>query len=73
MTQRTDPIGSKRTALVAYASIFGIEIAPDEESLEANVNDLIAFLADIDTLDLEGIVPASIFDPSWSNVDETRS
>ena len=31
------------------------------------------FLADIDTLDLEGVVPASIFDPSWPNVNETRS
>src|SRR5918993_6139298 len=72
MEKLVDPSESKRTSLVSYAKIFGVEILPDEESLEASVNDLIGFLADIDTLDLEGNVPATIFDPSWPRVNETQ-
>jgi hypothetical protein len=68
-----DPAESKRATLVGYARIFGVEILPGEETLEASVDDLIGFIADIDTLDLEGVVPASIYDPSWPRVNEARS
>lgn len=68
-----DPMESKRPTLVGYARIFGIEILPDEEALEASVDDLIGFLADIDTLDLEGVAPASIYDPAWPRVNVARS
>jgi hypothetical protein len=64
---------SKRPTLVGYASIFGVEILPEEESLESSVEDLIGFIADIDTLDLEGVTPASIFDPTWPRVNQVRS
>ena len=64
---------SKRPTLVGYASIFGVQILPEEESLEASVDDLIGFMADIDTLDLERVTPASIFDPVWPRVNEDRS
>jgi hypothetical protein len=64
---------SKRSTLVGYASIFGVEILPEEESLESSVEDLIGFIADIDTLDLEGVAPASIFDPTWPRVNQVRS
>ena len=68
-----DPMESKRPTLVGYARIFGIEILPDEEALEASVDDLIGFLTDIDTLDLEGVAPASNYDPVWPRVNEARS
>ncbi len=64
---------SNRPTLVGYARIFGVEISPEEESLEASVDDLIGFIADIDTLELDGVVPASIYDPAWPRVNETRS
>ena len=63
---------SKRPILVGYASIFGVEILPSEESLEASVDDLIGFIGDIDALDLEGVPPAPIFDPTWPRVNEMR-
>lgn len=68
-----EPAASKRPTLVGYASIFGIEILPDEASLEASVDDLIGFIADIDSLDLEGVVPAATYDPSWPRVNVGRS
>ena len=68
-----DPLESKRPTLVGYAKIFGVEISADEESLEASVDDLIGFIADIDTLELDGVVPASIYDPAWPRVNEARS
>lgn len=68
-----DPAESKRPALVSYASIFGIEIAPEDESLERSVDEIIGFLADIDALDLTGVAPASIYDPTWPKVNEVRS
>ena len=64
---------SKRPTLVGYARIFGVEILPEEESLEGSVDDLIGFIADIDMLELEGVVPASIYDPTWPRVNEARS
>ena len=64
---------SKRPTLVGYASILGVEIAPEEESLKESVDDLMAFIADIDTLDLELVTPASNFDPVWPRVNEARS
>lgn len=64
-----DSTESKRPALVEYARIFGVEILPEEETLEASVDDLIGFLADIDTLNLEGVEPASIYDPAWPRVN----
>ena len=68
-----DPAESKRPALVGYASIFGVEIFPEEESLERSVDELIGFIADIDTLDLENVAPAAIYDPVWPRVNEERS
>lgn len=68
-----DPVDSKRPTLVGYARIFGIEILPEEDALETSVNDLIDFIADIDTLDLNGVAPAAIFDPSWPRVNESRA
>ncbi|MEZ4507074.1 MAG: hypothetical protein R2848_14795 [Thermomicrobiales bacterium] len=64
---------SKRPTLVGYAAIFGVEILPEEESLERSVDELIGFIADIDALDLDGVVPASIYDPAWPRVNEVRS
>ena len=64
---------SKRPTLVGYAKIFGVDIQPEDESLEASVDGLIQFIADIDSLDLDGIAPASIYDPSWRRVNESRS
>lgn len=61
---------SKRPTLVAYAKIFGVEILPGEESIEQSVDDLIGFLADIDTLDLDGAAPAVTYSPSWPRVNE---
>ena len=60
---------SKRPTLVEYARIFGVEILPEDESLERSVDEIIGFLADIDTLDLEGVPPASIYDPAWPRVN----
>lgn len=68
-----DSTNSKRPVLVEYARIFGVEILPDEETLEASVDDLILFLADIDTLDLDGVTPASIYDPAWPRVNGAGS
>lgn len=68
-----DPVESKRPTLVGYARIFGIEILPEEVGLEASVNDLIDFIADIDTLDLDGVAPAALFDPFWPRVNEARA
>jgi hypothetical protein len=68
--ERMDQAESKRPTLVGYASIFGVEILPSEESLERSVDELIAFLADIDTLDLEGVAPAATYDPAWPRVNE---
>lgn len=73
MTERNDSTIPKRATLVEYAALFGVEIAPEETSLEASVDDLIGFLADIDTLDLEGVIPASIYDPSWPRVNGPQS
>lgn len=64
---------SKRPTLVGYAKIFGVEIRPEDESLEASVNDLIDFISDIDSLDLNGVAPASIYDPAWQRVNGSRS
>lgn len=64
---------SKRPTLVNYASIFGVEILPEETSLEASVDDMIAFMRDIETLELDSVAPASVFDPVWPRVNETRS
>jgi hypothetical protein len=64
---------SKRPTLVGYAKIFGVEIRPEDEALEASVDDLIAFIADIDSLDLAGIAPASIYDPTWRRVNGARA
>ncbi len=61
---------SNRSTLVSYARIFGVEIQPEEQSLERSVQELIEFLADIDALDLEGVAPASIYDPAWPLVNE---
>ncbi|TXG79511.1 MAG: hypothetical protein E6R14_10905 [Thermomicrobiales bacterium] len=68
-----DPVESKRSTLVGYAAIFGVEILPEEESLERSVDELIGFIADIDALDLEGVVPASVYDPAWPRVNRPRS
>lgn len=68
-----DPIESKRSILVGFASLFGVEISPDETSLEAGVDALVGFLADIDALDLEGVAPASVYDPTWPRVNAARS
>ena len=67
-----DQAESKRPTLVGYAGIFGVEIQPEEDSLERSVEELIGFLADIDTLDLEGVAPASTYDPAWPRVNELR-
>lgn len=64
---------SKRPILVEYARIFGIEITAADESLERSVDEIIGFLADIDTLDLDGVPPASTYDPTWPKVNEVRS
>ncbi len=64
---------SKRATLVEYARYFGVEITPADESLERSVDEIIAFLADIDTLDLEGVPPAAIYDPAWPRVNGARS
>jgi hypothetical protein len=64
---------SKRPTLVDFARIFGVEIPPEDEALERSVDDLIAFLADIDTLDLQGVAPATIYDPTWPRVNGAAS
>ena len=56
---------SNRSTLVGYARIFGVEIQPEETSLERSVQELIEFLADIDALDLDGVAPAAIYYPAW--------
>ncbi len=68
-----DPVESKRPTLVSYGRIFGVEISPSDASLEGDVDDLIGFLAEIDTLDLELVSPAATFDPAWPRVNENRS
>lgn len=73
MGDRMEHSESKRPTLVGYAAIFGVEILPEEESLERSVDELIGFIADIDALDLDGVVPASIYDPAWPRVNEVRS
>ena len=64
-----DQAESKRPTLVAYARMFDVEILPDEGSIEGSVDDLIGFLADIDMLDLDGVPPASNYDPAWPRVN----
>jgi hypothetical protein len=64
---------SRRLTLVEFARIFGIEIPPEDASLERSVEDIIDFLADIDTLDLAGVPPASIYDPAWPKVNGSGS
>lgn len=73
MEGRMEQAESKRPALVEYARIFGVEITPEDESLERSVDEMIGFLADIDTLDLNGVAPASIYDPTWPKVNEVLS
>lgn len=73
MEEFKDPVESKRPILVGYASMFGVEILPDERALEAGVESLIGFLAEIDMLDLEGVAPAAVYDPAWPRVNEVPS
>ena len=73
MEGRREQAESKRPALVEYGRIVGGEITPDDESLERSVDEMIGFLADIDTLDLDGVAPASIYDPTWPKVNEVLS
>jgi hypothetical protein len=73
MEESMEAAESKRPTLVGYARIFGVEILPGEQSLESGVNDLIGFIADIDALELKGVSPASIYDPTWPRVNEGRS
>ncbi|MCO5220321.1 MAG: hypothetical protein M9947_01915 [Thermomicrobiales bacterium] len=61
---------STRAALVGYAKIFGVEITPEEESLERSVQEIIGFLDDLETLDLDGVPPAVAYDPTWPRVNE---
>jgi Asp-tRNA(Asn)/Glu-tRNA(Gln) amidotransferase C subunit len=68
-----DSAESRRSILVGYARVFGVEISPEETALESGIDSLIGFLADIDELDLEGVAPAPIYDPSWPRVNEVRS
>ncbi len=56
---------SNRPALVAYARIFGVEISPEDTALEASVQEILAFLDDLDALDLAEVPPASVYDPGW--------
>ncbi len=64
---------SKRPTLIEYARIFGVEIGADDESLERSIDEIIGFLDDIDVLDLEGVAPASNYDPSWPRVNGAGS
>jgi len=73
MEEFKDPAESKRPILVGYASMFGVEILPDETALEAGVESLMGFLAEIDMVDLEGVAPAAVYDPAWPRVNEVPS
>ena len=64
---------AKRQALVEVAGIFGVDITPQDDALEHSVDQVIEFLADIDTLDLQGVPPASIYDPAWPRVNGMAS
>ena len=64
---------AKRPTLVEFARVFGVEIPPEDEALERSVDELIAFLADIDTLELQGVSPAPIYDPTWPRVNGAGS
>ena len=70
--KRVEQPESKRPTLVEYARIFGIEIPLGDESLERSVDEIVGFLADIDSLDLDGVPPASLYDPAWPRVNEAR-
>lgn len=73
METKMEQAESKRPTLVSYARIFGVEIVPEDESLERSVDEIIGFLADIDSLDLEGVPPASLYDPTWPRVNGATS
>lgn len=66
-----EPI-SNRATLIAYARLFGVDISPDDESLERSVQEFIGFLDDMAALDLSEVAPAAIYDPAWSRVNEVR-
>jgi hypothetical protein len=59
--------------LVEAARIFGVEITPGDDALERSVDQIVEFLAEIDTLDLQGVPPASIYDPAWPRVNGVAS
>jgi hypothetical protein len=64
---------AKRQVLVEAARIFGVEITPGDDALERSVDQIVEFLAEIDTLDLQGVPPASIYDPAWPRVNGVAS
>lgn len=64
---------AKRPTLVEFARIFGVEIPVEDMALERSVDEILSFLADIDTLDLEGVPPAAIYDPAWPRVNGAPS
>lgn len=67
-----DQAESPRPVLVAYARLFGVEIGPEDESVERFMSEINGFLTDIAALDLEGVATASIYDPAWPRVNEVR-
>lgn len=73
MEERMEQAESPRPILVGYARYFGVEITPEDESVERVIGEINGFLADIDTLDLEGAAPAATYDPAWPRINETTS
>jgi len=64
---------AKRQALVEVARMYGVEITQQDDALERSVEQVPEFLADIDTLDLQGVPPASSYDPAWPRVNGKAS
>lgn len=64
---------ARRLTLVEFAQIFGVEIPTEDASLERSVDEIVGFLVDVDTLDLDGVPPASIYDPAWPAVNGSGS
>lgn len=68
-----EPPASNRSTLVEYAQIFGVDIPPEDESLERSAREFLGFLSDLANLgDLSTVAPAAVYDPAWPDSNEVN-
>lgn len=54
-------------AVARLAQLAGIEIGPERRgAVAAMLRDMVGFMQELETLDLTGVEPAAIYDPSWT-------